>query len=42
MIFFKNPGAFLCFVACSKAKANLINVGSLQARPKKEIPMGNP
>jgi len=35
-------GARRCFVACSYAYAILINVGSLYARPKNEIPIGSP
>jgi len=38
----KNCGARRALVACSNAKANLINVASLQARPKNDNPTGNP
>jgi len=38
----KNRGALRNFVACSKEYANLINTGSLHARPKNEIPTGKP
>src|SRR6202795_1340663 len=38
----KNRGAFRNFVACSKPYASLIKTGSLQARPKNEIPTGKP
>ena len=38
----KNSGRFLAIVACSNAYANLISVGSLQARPKNAIPTGKP
>jgi hypothetical protein len=38
----KNFGGFRKSVACSNAYANLSNVGSLHARPKKDIPTGNP
>jgi hypothetical protein len=37
-----NRGACRAFVACSKEYANLIKVGSLQARPKNEMPTGKP
>ncbi len=36
----KNRGACRALVACSNEYANLINVGSLHARPKKDIPTG--
>ena len=38
----RNFGAFRCFVACSKANASLIRVGSLHARPKNDNPAGSP
>jgi hypothetical protein len=38
----RNLGTFLTFVACSKANASLISVGSLQAGPMNERPMGRP
>src|ERR1700751_795907 len=38
----RNPGDRRALVACSKAKARRSNLGSLQARPKNEIPTGNP
>ena len=38
----KNLGAWRAFVACSNEYASLISVGSLQARPKNEIPTGRP
>src|SRR6185369_89271 len=37
-----NAGGRRCFVACSYAYASLISSGSLQARPKNEIPTGKP
>jgi hypothetical protein len=37
----KNLGDVLALVVCSNAYASLISVGSLQARPKKEIPIGS-
>jgi len=37
-----NAGGRRCRVDCSYAYAILINVGSLQARPKNEIPTGRP
>jgi hypothetical protein len=38
----KNFGDFRTLVACSNPYARLINVGSLHARPKNEIPTGKP
>jgi len=38
----KNFGGRRCFVACSYAKASLIKVDSLHARPKNATPMGTP
>ena len=37
-----NRGTLRTFVACSKAYASLISVGSLHAGPMKESPTGNP
>jgi hypothetical protein len=38
----RNFGGRRTFVACSKAKANLIKVGSLNARPMNVMPTGRP
>src|SRR5271157_2256604 len=38
----RNRGGRRCRVACSNEYASLIRVGSLQARPKNEIPTGKP
>ena len=38
----KNRGGLRAWVSCSKAYASLSRVGSLQARPKNEMPIGRP
>ena len=38
----RNRGGLRCFVACSKAYASFRSTGSLQARPKNDIPTGRP
>ena len=42
MMLARNFGDCLTLIACSKAPAIRIKVGSLQARPKNEMPTGNP
>src|SRR6266496_4748661 len=41
-VLLRNCGARRALVACSNEYASLIKVGSLQARPKNEIPTGSP
>src|SRR3989442_245882 len=38
----KNRGALRALVACSNANASFSSTGSLNARPKNEIPSGRP